>query len=44
VEQLKGGMKELVPSVDPELPLGSPELEEGNSVVAGEGGTLPSFN
>jgi hypothetical protein len=35
-------MKELVPSVDPELPLGSPELEEGNSVV-GEV-SLPSFN
>jgi hypothetical protein len=33
VEQLKDGMKEAIPEVDPELPLGSPELGEANSVV-----------
>jgi hypothetical protein len=42
VEQLTDDMKELVPSVGPELPLGSPELEEENN-VAGEV-ALPSFN
>jgi hypothetical protein len=33
VEQLKDGMKESIPSVDPGLPVGSPELGEANSVV-----------
>jgi hypothetical protein len=33
VEQLMDGTKELMPSVDPELPVGSPELGEANSVV-----------
>jgi hypothetical protein len=41
VEQLKDDMKELVPSVDQELPLGSPELEV-ESNVAGEV-ALPSI-
>ena len=35
VEQLKDDMKELVPSVDQELPLESPALEVENN-VAGE--------
>jgi hypothetical protein len=42
VEQLKDDMKELVPSVDLELPLESPGLEVENN-VAGEV-ALPSVN
>jgi len=42
VEQLKDGMKESMPSVDPELPVEFPVPEVENN-VAGEAG-LPSFN
>jgi hypothetical protein len=36
VEQLKDGMKESIPSVDPGLPSGSQELPVNDNVAGGE--------